>query len=255
MRCIHPSGLGPALGAVLLGIGLALPLRADARPAATVTQTVRWVRQGDLFPEGNFWIGYSSLRVGGARWNVRSSFSWLSWDPETPDIGFPGDSGFSALHLTAGHRLWAYPSDGGSSSTTGWVRIRGKLPLQETPSALGTGEPDWGGSLLVTSRFDRLLLIAEGGYASLGEPANVAYQGLVTGIFTVRYDSRALPFAPFASLVTSSPQLEDDPAYLEVSAGASLTMGRRHHATLSVSRGLTDVSPIAGVAIALSRRL
>jgi hypothetical protein len=103
-------------------------------------------------------------------------------------------------------------------------------------------------------RFHRVSLLAEAGFLILGDSGDVPYRDPVTGALSVGYDPPALPLKPFASLLVSSSTRQGDPAYLEVSGGASLDVSRRFTVGGLLSHGVTDVSPREGVALSLFYR-
>lgn len=250
-------GVGVGLPLLLLvtgGVLLdALPARAELSP--TFTQSGRWVRRGGDLPEGDLWLSYSSLNLRSERWRLRTSVSWISWEADDPTaVSTPDRSGPGALHLVGGRRIWTVSTPSKGRSFVTWLRVRAKMPLQHEPSALGTGEPDWGASLLTTARLGRLFLITEAGFLDPGAPSGASYRSMLTGVISASYHIPGRAFFPLLSLVASSPSREGDPGYFEGSLGAGWRLGRRVHMSLLFSHGLSDISPREGVAIAVTLR-
>jgi hypothetical protein len=232
---------------VLAALAVSSPPPAAGAVRPWFAQTVRRLRAGDEAGGGDYWISYTSATVRGSAWSLRGSVSWL----EREGGEFPDRSGWGAVYLTAGRRLWSSRSADGPTITGGWVRVRGKLPLRDEASALGSGEADWGAGLAASVRHRRLLLFAEAGYLDLGEPAGVDYRGLLTGSVTASLHPRSLPFYPVVGVLAASPSSEGEPAYAELSAGVGFRALGRATLTILGSAGLTGASPEAGASVTL----
>lgn len=234
-------------------LGAAPPSPAAAGPAS-FTQTIRWLRPGDQADSGTYWISYTSLSLRSNRWSLRGSVSWLSWDAESPQAPAASRSGLGALYLTAGRRLWRPASASYSLRSTGWLRVRTKLPLDGGPSPLGSGEVDWGASLFTSTRWNRTLVLAEVGYLHLGDPGDFAYRPLVSGSLSVSHRPRGFSLYPLASVLVSSSSRTGDPLYTEISAGVGFPTSRRTSLSVLLSKGLTSVTPDASAALLFSWR-
>jgi hypothetical protein len=241
-----------ALAATLLGATLA-PETATAGPLS-LSQTVRWLSPGESLRDGDYWISYTSLSYRAERWSVRGAVSWLSWrdDAATDDTS---ESGFGALHLTGGRRIWTTSSRSRDTVVSeGWVQLRTKLPLEADAGPLGSGEIDWGASLKTTTRWRRLFVLGEVGYLDLGEPRNISYRELFSASLSMSYRLEGLSAYPLVSAYVSSSSRSGDPAYAEIAAGLGFPLSRRTSSSVLVSRGLGSVSPELSVAAVLSWR-
>jgi hypothetical protein len=246
----------PGIPRRAVGLTLLLLLGAGTSTAAaelaSITQTVRWLRPGDEVGKGAYWVSYTSLALRSDRWSLRGSLSWLSWDPDSPDALADRQSGFGALYLTAGRRLWSAAETRRSLLSSGWVRLRTKLPLEGTSSPLGSGAADWGVSLFTSTGWKRIFVLAEGGYLDLGDSNDVAYRPLASASVSVSYRPRDFVFYPLASVFLSSSSREGDPAYAEGSAGIGVPTSRNTSLSVLVSRGLSRISPVASAALLIS---
>ncbi len=250
-RPAHPwKQIGLSL---LLLLGAAPPPPVAAGPAS-LTQTVRWLQPADSANAGTYWISYTSLSFRSERWSLRGSLSWLSWSADSPTAPAADRSGLGAFYVVAGHRLWNSRSLSYAVTSTGWLRLRTKLPLEGNPSPLGSGQVDWGASLFTSTRWKRLLVLAEAGYLDLGNPAGFTYRKLASTSLSVSYRIRDFPLYPLASALASSSSREGDAAYAEISAGVGLAPTRRTGLSVLLSKGLTDVTPDASAALLMSWR-
>jgi hypothetical protein len=238
---------------VLLLLGTAPNATAAARPAS-LTQTVRWLQPGNQADSGTYWISYTSLSLRSQRWSLRGSLSWLSWDAESPQAPAPSQSGLGAFYLTAGRKLWRSTSQSYAVQSAGWFRLRAKLPIEDAPSPLGSGEVDWGASLFTSTRWNRILVLAEAGYLDLGDPADFTYRTLASASVSASYRSYSFPLYPLASALVSSSSQAGDSAYAEMLAGVGLRTSTRTDLTALISKGFTDVTPDHGVALLVSWR-
>lgn len=240
--------------AIVLAAAVVLGAAAATAAPPTATQTMRWLRQDRDDFAGDYLISYSSLSWRDAAWSLRGSVSWLSWRDEVGGAAGTSGSGLGAVYVTVGRRLW-----GGERSwrprSRGWLKLRGKLPLQNEYSVTGSGESDWGASLMVAHRHRALHLIAEVGILKLGEPQGVEYDGLLNGAVSLSYRRPGARFYPIAGLSASSSSLPGDPGYLELSAGIGAVWSGGISTSLLYSRGLTAISPEGGLAAVVSVRL
>jgi len=236
------------LAAVVAGFAVA----ATAAPP-TATQTVRWLRQEQSDFAGSFLISYSALSWRGRDWDLRGSVSWLSWRETVSDSPGTSGSGFGALYVTVGRRVWGDERSWRSRSR-GWVRLRGKLPLQDDYAQTGSGKSDWGASLLTSNRYRELYVLAEAGILKLGEPLGVDYEGLFSGSVSLSYHRFGATAFPVFSFSASTPARREEPAYLEWSGGFGIVWSHDLSTSLLYSRGLTEVSPAEGLATVVSVR-
>lgn len=153
----------------------------------------------------------------------------------------PDDSGLGSIYLTVGRLVW--------------VQLKGTVPLQSSPSIGSSGSFDWGGSLLTSNRFRNVLLFAEVGYLSLGDPVGIVYNGQYSAAVSLSWHPVRLPVYPVASLVGASAAVDGDSGYGEWAVGLGAVLGRRTGLSALYSQGMTAVSPQRGATVVFSRRL
>ncbi len=233
-----------------------LSAAAIAGPPFTtsVTQTVRTLRQDQNGIRGDYLVSYSALSLRSRDWSLRASVSWLSWRNDGGAFNIPDDSGPGALYTTAGRRLWLGRL-GHNASSTGWIRLRGKIPLQSEYNVSGTGEADWGAALFSSNRFGALMIMSEAGFMNLGEPTGIDYDALLSGSLSMSYRRFGARIFPIVGISAASPARSGDPAYSEWTAGLGAAPWRNISFSILYSQGTTSVSPEHGLAVGATWRL
>lgn len=244
------SGRGLLVAIALFAAHLFAAGGAEANSISSVSQTVRWLRLDD----GAYWISYTSVGFRSELWSLRTGTSFLSWSPDASRNAPPSRSGVGSFYATLGRRIWGAPAHRAGRRSAGWIRARGKVSLSDESSVLGSGQTDWGISLLVRRGIGRVFIHAEAGYLALGEPQNVTYNGLATGALTLSYRPTWMPGYWTTGLLGSSSSQDGDPGYAELSFGCGFPVSRGLSITLLASAGMTRVSPDEGAALQLNWR-
>jgi hypothetical protein len=239
---------GLSVGVLL--VALVVPLRRAHGSSLQASQTFSVTRtpNGSTTP-GEAMVAYTALGATWDRWRVRGAFSWWNWQPDD-GTGFAGDSGLGGLHLTVGRRIWS--STGTRTASRGWAQVKGVIPLNDTPSPAGSGEFDWGFSLLTTNRFRDFLVFGEVGYLNPGDPLGTHYNSQVSGAISASWHRRGLPVYPVASYVAAGSAVDGLPGYSEWSAGLGAVAGRRAGVLALYSHGTNAGSPGRGLTVVVT---
>ena len=245
------------LSVVILAIMVvvAIPHQAVAgTPTVTsLTQTFRNSGQNQNGVQGDYFTSYTAVTLRSAKWSFRGSVSWLSWRDGGGSTSIPDDSGPGSTYLTVGRRIWRTRTGGFASS--GWLRLRGKVPLQNDYDATGSGQADWGGSLYTTHRIGAVSVLAEFGYMDLGSPTGFNYDSLASFVISASYRRWGSKLYPVVGYAASSAARPGDPSYGEWSLGFGAIITRWFSLNALYSRGTTDISPEYGVAVSAWFRL
>ena len=238
-----------------MAVAAVLPHQAAAgsSTSASLTQTFRNSGQDQNGIRGDYFTSYTAVTVGSAKWSLRGSMSWLSWRDGGGSTSISDDSGLGSAYLTVGRRVWRARSMGFASS--GWLRLRGKIPLQKDYNVTGSGQADWGGSLFTTHRLGAVSVLAEFGYMDLGSPTGFNYDSLASLAISVSYRRWGSKLYPVVGYAASSAALPGDPSYGEWSLGLGAIISRGFLLNAIYSRGTTSISPEDGVAVSVWFRL
>lgn len=232
-----------------------MPQRAAAgTPGVTsITQTVRSAQQDYGGVRGSYLTSYTGAGLRTREWDLRASLSLLSWRDDGGEFVTPDESGPGSVLLTVGRRLWATRSDDFSARI--WLRLKGKIPLQEEFDATGSGEFDWGGSVYAALRFGAVSILAEFGRLDRGSPTGIDYESPSSIFAIASYLPPGARFYPMVGLARSSPLLPGDPSYGEVSAGLGAVVSTELSLAASFAWGTTDISPMNSVSVSAWLRL
>lgn len=221
---------------------------AAGTPAVTsLTQTFRSSRQDQNGVLGNYLASYTAVNLRSGKWDLRGSLSWLSWQDGGGNTSIPNDSGPGSAYLTVGRRIWR--SRTGDFSSSGWLRLRGKIPLQSEYDVTGSGQADWGGSFYTTLSRGAVSVLAEFGYLDLGSPTGRNYGSLASMAVSASYRRWGAKIYPIAGYATSSATVPGDPSYGEWSLGLGAIISHGVSLNALYSRGTSSISPENSVAV------
>ncbi len=252
--------MSPTRNLVMILVLAAMVTAATPRPVVagqpirtSYTQTLRSLSQDQVGIRGEYLVSYSALSLRTDDWSLRGSLSWLSWTDGGSSVSVPDGAGLGSFYLTAGRRLWT--SHAGTAASSGWLRLRGKLPLQAHFDVTGSGEADWGASLFTSQRIGPVSVLAEAGFTELGEPTGFNYDALASASVSISYRKYGDRFYPILGYSTSSPARSGDPSYGEWSVGGGALISRKVSFSILYTRGTTVISPEHGLAVSASLRL
>ena len=239
--------------AVVAAVALPHQTVAGTPTVVSLTQTFRNSDQDQNGIRGNYFTSYTAVTLRSAKWSLRGSLSWLSWQDGGGSTSIPDDSGPGSAYLTVGRRVWR--SRTGEFTSSGWLRLRGKIPLQNEYDVTGSGQADWGGSLFTTHRLGAVSVLAEIGYMDLGSPTGFNYDSLASLAVSVSYRRWGSKLYPVVGYAASSAVLPGDPDYGELSLGLGVIMSHRFSLNTLYSRGTTAISQKNSVAVSAWFRL
>jgi len=254
-----PRRPGPLLQVIVFSISLFLGAALTPTPVragpVSITQSFRWLQAGEQEIDSTYIVSYTSLSSRSEKWSIRGSLSWVKWDADVPVEPVSSQSGFGAIYLTGGRRIWDSAKPRNNFRTTGWIRLRAKIPLEQEQSALGSGKFDWGASLFSSTQLNRFLVFVEVGFLELGDPVNISYKPLASASLSMSYRPRSFPLYPLASFLISSSSIEGASSYSEISGGFGCSPSKLTSLSIIFSKGLTSISPRASSAIFFSIRI
>ena len=236
--------------AAAAGLGLLAAPRAQAAPL-TVTQTVRHHGSSYAEGDGSFTASYTAVTAERGPWRGRASLGWWWWRSDA--AGLPADdAGPGSLSLTAGRRLLDHAGPG--RSTRVWLQLRAGVPLQDEPTVGGSGEFDWGGSVLAVNRLGRFVVFAEAGWFQPGDPPAYSLDDRLSLAVSASWHPRGLPVYPLAGYVAATGAAAGEPAYGEWSAGLGAVFGRRWGLSVLATGGTAASGPGTGAMAVISVR-
>lgn len=225
-----------------------------ASPSVTaITQTVRSARQDYDGVRGSYLTSYTAAGLRMRDWDLRASLSWLAWRDDGGDLATADASGPGSVFLAVGRRVWSARSD--DVSVVAWLRLKGKIPLQEEFDATGSGEFDWGGSVYTALRLGAVSVLAEYGRLDLGSPTGFDFGSTTSVSAVASYVRPGSRFYPLAGYAQSTSLLVGDPAFREWSLGLGAVLLPGFSVTGLYSWGATDISPTNSVSISAWIRL
>lgn len=229
------------------------PSIAASPSVLAVTQTVRSAQYDNGGVRGAYLTSYTAAGLRTPDWDLRASLSWLAWRDDGGDFVTSDESGPGSVFLNVGRRVLTMRSD--NFSAVAWLRLKGKIPLQEEFDATGTGEFDWGGSVYTALRLGDVSLLAEVGRLDLGSPTGVD-DGSTSSISAVAsYARPGSRFYPLVGFAHSTSLRAGDPAFREWSLGLGAILLPGFSVTGLYSWGATDISPTNSVSISAWVRL
>ena len=231
---------------LIVGLSLAAAVApgsgiAGKTPLVSVAQTVRRSSYDFDGIRGSYLASYSTASLRAGSWGFRASLGWLSWTDADGGNPIPNESGPSAAYLTLGRKIWQ--ERGAHFSSSGWLRLRGKVPLQAEPDLTGSGKADCGGSLFTSVGLGRFSALAEIGFLDPGSPAGFEYKSSTNFAISVSYLGRGARIYPLAGYAESTAALSGGTSLGEWSLGLGAVLSQRVSTTALYSIGSTNTSP------------